>query len=145
MASSQFSLFEGTFPNVEDGTPPVIDERPNVLESSTYQLKLPYQSRDVKIFLTISDENGRPFEFFLNSPDMELSEYLAAVSVLGSRMLRNGFPIEVVAEDLVEIASPSTGHIRREGYCISLSCLIGETLLKHANRNQPQLPPISDD
>jgi hypothetical protein len=69
---------------------------------------------------------------------VELSEHLAAVSALGSRMLRNGFPVEVVAQDLLDIASPHTGHMRRGGYCQSLSALIGRTLLAHAQDRPPE-------
>ncbi|MEM7251320.1 MAG: hypothetical protein AAF493_07860 [Pseudomonadota bacterium] len=145
MATSQISLFRGTFPALEDGTPPIVDERRPVLESRTYRLELPFQTRDVTIFLTISDQDGRAFEFFLNSADMELSEYLSVVSVLGSRMLRNGFPLEVVAQDLSDIASPVTGHIRKDGYCNSLSHLIGETLIAHAERGETLRLAFDDD
>lgn len=58
------------------------------------------------------------------------SEYLAAVSVLASRMLRNGFSAEAMASDFVTVESPFTGHMRG-GYCPSLSALIARTLLAH--------------
>lgn len=132
-ASSQIPLFRGVVEPVRDGVPPMVDERPEVLHSRTYRLKVPYDTDVLNVYLTISDRDGRPFEFFLNCSNMELSEYLAAVCLLGSRMLRNGFPVELVAEDLMGIASPYTGHMRRGGYCLSLSALIGRTLLAHAN------------
>jgi hypothetical protein len=130
--SEQISLFEGTYPTVRDGAPPVVDERPEVLESRTYRLLVPFGVDEVDIYVTVSDRDGRPFEFFLNCSNMELSEQLAAISTLGSRMLRNGFTVEVVARDLMGIASPHTAHMRRGGYCQSLSWLIGRTLLAHA-------------
>ncbi len=131
--SPQIPLFRGVIEPVRDGVPPMVDERPEVLHSRTYRLKVPYDTDVLNLYMTISDRDGRPFEFFLNCSNMELSEYLAAVSLLGSRMLRNGFPVELVAEDLMGIASPYTGHMRRGGYCQSLSALIGRTLLAHAN------------
>lgn len=133
----QIPLFEGTFPPVEDGAPPVIDERPEVLNSRTYRLRVPFGPHDVEIYLTVSDRDGRPFEFFLNSANMELGEYLTAVSTLGSRMLRNGFPVEIVCGDLMGIASPHTAHMRSDGYCQSLSWLIGRALLRHRAESDP--------
>lgn len=127
----QISLFGGTYPAVEDGAPPVVDERPDVLASRTYRLTIPFGSGEVDLYMTISDRDGRPFEFFLNCTNMELSEHLAVVSTLASRMLRNGFPVELVARDLMDIATPHTAHMRRDGYCPSLSWLIGRTLLAH--------------
>lgn len=139
-SSEQISLFRGTLPHVGDGAPPVVDERPDVLTSRTYHLNVPFGTADVEIFVTVSDRDGRPFEFFLNCANMELSEYLAAVSLLGSRMLRNGFPLEMVARDLMDIASPHTAHMRRDGYCQSLSWLIGSALSEHAQGLDPQPP-----
>lgn len=136
-SEEQISLFKGTLPGVRDGPPPIVDERPEVLGSKTYRLRVPYGGTDVEIFLTISDRDQRPFEFFLNCPNMELSEYLAAVSLLGSRMLRNGFPLEMVAQDLMDIASPHTAHVRQDGYCQSLSWLIGRALVTHARIAPP--------
>ena len=139
--NEQISLFKGTLPTVGDGAPPVVDERPAVLDSKTYRLHVPFGTTDVNIYATISDRDGRPFEFFLNCANMELSEYLTAVSLLGSRMLRNGFPLEFVARDLMGIASPHTAHMRRDGYCQSLSALIGNVLLTHAQSTEPVSRP----
>jgi hypothetical protein len=135
--TEQISLFTGTLPEVGDGAPPVVDERPNTLESKTYRLSVTFGAGDVAIYLTVSDRDGRPFEFFLNCTNMELSEYLTVVSLLGSRMLRNGFPLEMVAHDLQGIASPHTAHMRRDGYCQSLSWLIGQALMSHAVATPP--------
>ena len=100
-------------------------------------MKLPYQTDDLDIDVTVSYQDGRPFEVFFNCPNLELYEYLAAVSLLASRMLRNGFPLQDVARDLMDIASPHTGHMRKGGYCPSLAALIGETLLSYAD------PPVT--
>jgi len=134
---SQISLFRGVVDVREDGRPPVSDERPPVLESRTYKLTVPFDSETLNVYVTISDKDGLPYEFFINCTNVELSEQLAAVSAMGSRMLRNGFPVELVAQDLLDIASPHTGHMRRGGYCPSLSALIGRTLLAHAEGQAP--------
>ena len=135
---SQIPLFRGVIESHEDGRPPVSDERPDVLHSRTYRLKVPFDTETINIYITVSDKEGRPYEFFINCSNVELSEHLAAVSALGSRMLRNGFPVQLVAEDLMEIASPHTGHMRRGGYCPSLSALIGRTLIAHAEGRIPE-------
>jgi len=132
-SNRQLSLFQGVVDEVADGEPPVSDERPAVLASKTYRLKAPVNGETLHLYMTISDREGRPFEFFLNCSNMELSEYLAAVSVLASRMLRNGFSAEAVASDLIAIESPFTGHLRKGGYCPSLSALIARTLLAHVS------------
>ncbi len=128
----QYELFMGHSQALE-GQPPMVDERPDVLTSRTYRLKVPINGDTVELYFTISDREGRPFEFFLNCSDGQLTEYLSAVSLLGTRMLRNGFPVEMVVDDLQSIQSPFTGHMRRGGYCPSLSALIARTLLAHAN------------
>lgn len=135
---SQIPLFRGVVEAHEDGRPPVSDERPDVLASRTYKLKVPFDVDTLNIYVTISDKDGLPYEFFINCTNVEVSEHLAAVSALGSRMLRNGFPVELVAQDLLDIASPHTGHMRRGGYCQSLSALIGATLLAHAEGRTPE-------
>ena len=135
---SQISLFRGVVDAREDGRPPVNDERPAVLESRTYKLRLPFDSETLNVYVTVSDKDGLPYEFFINCTNVELSEHLAAVSAMGSRMLRNGFPVELVAQDLLDIASPHTGHMRKGGYCPSLSALIGKTLLAHAQGRTPE-------
>ena len=131
----QYELFIG-HGDAPEGQPPMVDERPDVLQSRTYRLRVPMNGDTVELYFTISDRGGRPFEFFLNCSDGQLSEYLTAVSLLGTRMLRNGFPVEMVVEDLESIQSPFTGHMRRGGYCPSLSALIARTLLAHANGTQ---------
>lgn len=134
----QISLFRGVIEAHEDGRPPVSDERPEVLDSRTYKLRVPFDTETLNIYVTVGDKDGLPYEFFINCANVELSEHLTAVSALGSRMLRNGFPVEIVARDLLEIASPHTGHMRKGGYCPSLSALIGRTLLAHAQQRLPE-------
>ena len=133
----QMSLFRGVVEAVKDGRPPVADERPHRLPSMTRRLKMPYRTAELVIDVTISYRDERPFEVFFNCSHLEMYEYLAAVSLLASRMLRNGFPIQDVAQDLMDIASPHTGHMRRGGWCQSLASLIGHTLQEHASPPAP--------
>lgn len=133
------SLFRGVVEVVEDGRPPVADERPHRLPSMTRRLRMPYRTGELVIDVTISYRDERPFEVFFNCAHLEMYEYLAAVSLLASRMLRNGFPVQDVAQDLMDIASPHTGHMRRGGWCQSLASLIGHTLQEHAS--PPALVP----
>lgn len=137
LRTPQIPLFRGVVEVVEDGRPPVADERPHRLPSLTRRLRMPYRTGDVVIDVTISYRDERPFEVYFNCANLELYEYLAAVSLLASRMLRNGFPVQEVARDLMDIASPHTGHMRREGWCQSLAALIGSTLREHAS------PPLA--
>ena len=136
---AQMSLFRGVVEVVEDGRPPVADERPHRLPSMTRRLRMPYRTGELVIDVTISYRDERPFEVFFNCAHLEMYEYLAAVSLLASRMLRNGFPVQDVAQDLMDIASPHTGHMRRGGWCQSLASLIGHTLQEHAS--PPALVP----
>ena len=137
-AKSQLPLFRGVIESHREGRPPVSDERPDVLFSRTYRLRVPFDASTQNIYVTVSDRDGAPYEFFINCSNVELSEHLAAISALGSRMLRNGFPVDVVARDLMDIASPHPGHMRRGGYCPSLSALIGQTLLAHEEGRAPE-------
>ena len=136
----QISLFRGVVEAIEDGRPPINDQRPDRLPSVTRRLTMPYQTGELVIDITISYRDERPFEVFFNCAHLEMYEYLAAVSLLASRMLRNGFPVQDVAHDLMDIASPHTGHMRRDGWCRSLAALIGQTLLAHAAPTEATRP-----
>ena len=138
--SAQMPLFRGVIEAVRDGRPPIVDERPGVLPSVTRRLELPYRTSQLSIDVTISYLDARPFEVFFNCAHLEMYEYLAAVSLLASRMLRNGFPVQDVARDLMDIASPHTGHMRRGGWCRSLAALIGQTLIEYAAPPGPPSP-----
>ena len=62
----QMPLFRGVVEAVEDGRPPVADERPHRLPSVTRRLELPYGTSDLVIDVTISYRDERPFEVFFN-------------------------------------------------------------------------------
>ena len=132
-ADSQLTLFTGVEEAVQDDRPPVRDERPETLPSKTYKVKVSFEGNTVNLYITITDdENGRPFDVFLNCSYGALTDYLQTVGPLMSRMLRYGIAPEAIAKDLVDVHSPFTQHWQKGWHCPSLSALIGCVLLAHA-------------
>ena len=110
------------------------DDRPEVLHGKTYKRKV--NTSDgvaLNVYITICEQDGRPFEMFLNCSDAKYAELTSVAMILASRLLRAGVAPEIIAEDLEDIHSPFTGHFSagRSGYCPSLAACIGRVIREH--------------
>ncbi|MCH9674302.1 MAG: hypothetical protein K0U93_22885 [Gammaproteobacteria bacterium] len=111
------------------------DDRPTVLEGCTYKRKISTSDGvDVNVYITICEQDGKPFEMFLNCSDAKFAEFTAVAMILASRLLRAGVDPAIIAEDLESIHSPFTGHFSKHtsGFCPSLAASIGQVIRKHA-------------
>lgn len=107
-------------------------QRPEVLTGATYKIRIDASNGKITCYITINnDEDGKPFEVFINSKNTELAEHLAALTVMLSRMLQNGIDVADIVNDLSEIASPYTGHLIKGGWCPSIYARIGKVLESH--------------
>lgn len=111
-------------------------EREYRLPSTTKKLKVPFQTDEINVYLTIAYKDNKPWEIFLNTKNLELYEYLATIGLLTSRLLQAGIVIDKIADDLNDIASPHTGHFRGQEWCRSVASLVGKTLKEHQHYEQ---------
>jgi len=110
-------------------------ERPEVLNGKSYKLKNVPNGLDqlASLFVTINSHNKAPYELFIDVKDKLLYEHLTVYSRLISMMLRNGISHKVIADELKDITSDSTGHyIPGRGLRVnSLAARIGVCLEEH--------------
>jgi len=110
--------------------------RPDVLTGQTHKIKIPTTDGEFSFYITLNFSEGKPFEVFINSRNARYAEHMAALTVLISRMLQRGFELPEIAQDLLLIHSPETGHMARGGFIPSLYARIGQVLLESVNEYQ---------
>ena len=99
-------------------------ERPKTLDSKTYKTKINFNEKDVNAYVTIGlDNNGKPFEVFLNAylPEEDIKLLQIMLKSL-SMNLRYQIPLEVIIEQLEKI--PNT-------YIRSLNVVIANILKEY--------------
>jgi hypothetical protein len=112
-------------------------QRPDILEGYTYKIKAPNAGgQTINIYLTVNEQDGRPFEVFMNCSDNTVYELVSVSMVLVSRLLRLGVSLETIAEDLEQVTSALTAHMDGQQWCPSLIARIGRTLKGHEARRQ---------
>lgn len=118
----------------EESTPtPVsiqtISVRPPVLSGRTYKVKSPHS--DHALYITINDQEGIPFEIFLNSKDAQHHQWMVALTRVISAVFRKGGEITFLIDELRSVFDPNGGHFRKGKYIPSLVAEIGEVLEEH--------------
>jgi len=81
--------------------------RPEELQGGTQRVLLPNGS---PMFVTVNYFEGRPTEVFVRYDDPALCEWISALTILITRLLRAGEKLEDIAEELSQIAGPESGH-----------------------------------
>lgn len=114
---------------VVDTTAPA---RESVLEGKTYKLKWP--NVDHAHYVTINDHQGRPFEIFINSKDVEHDEYLKALTRMMSAVFRNvPGDLSFVHEELMQIHSPKGGAFINGEYVPGFIAYLGRVIADHVS------------
>ena len=118
-----------------DEIPAASASRSETLHGATYKVRLVDED---KLYIIINEQDGKPFEIFIRHDAPELFEWTAALTVLITRLLRAGQPLEAIAAELQEIHSPTTGHMvpGTHDHCPSYVARIGQVLQEHAERLQ---------
>ncbi len=117
-------------------TPPVVAElhtleRDEVLQGTTYKLKVEDWAYYVTVNDTIIDGVVRPFEVFINTKNAERYASLTTLTRLISAYLRTGHAYGFIAEELSQIIDPKGGFWQKGTYYNSFEALLGEVLKKH--------------
>lgn len=107
-----------------------LPKRPSMLNGSTYKIKWP--SWKASIYLTINnDKNGLPFEIFIQSKDARHQQWITALTVFISALLRRGDKIEFIIQELQQIQSmDDTAYIDGKFYN-SLVSYVGHVIENH--------------
>lgn len=106
-----------------------MSDRPERLTSCTHKIKAVLPGGvEAKLYITVGERDGKPYEVFANTNNAQLWEHLAVVTLMISRLLQAGVTPERIAKDLKQIHSPITGHMARGGYAPSIYARIGAVL-----------------
>ena len=81
--------------------------RPPVLQGRSRRVDLPDGS---VIFITVNSDQNGPLEVFVRLDDPTLYEWTTALTILITRALRAGQKLSSIADELVMIHGPTTGH-----------------------------------
>ena len=105
-------------------------ERSEKLEGKTYKIKP--VNVDHAYYITINNENGKPYEIFINSKNTNSFEWVALITRLISALMRSGQPIDFIIEEMKVIHTPEGGYfVKGHGYVTSIVAEIGLILEKH--------------
>ncbi len=109
---------------------PILPKRPSMLNGATYKIKWPRLKSS--IYLTINnDENGNPFEIFIQSKDARHQQWITALTVFMSALLRRGDKVEFITKELQQVQSmDDTAWIDGKFYN-SLVSYIGHVIENH--------------
>ena len=104
-------------------------ERPEALYGATYKIKLP----EFAMYVTINDLNGKPYEIFVESKNLDHFQWVKALTRLASMALREGCPASLVAQEMKEIHDGLGGRLKKGGgRHNSIVAQIGDILEQHA-------------
>ena len=112
-----------------------MEPRELILNGPTYEIRTP-EGAELKV--TINEQNGQPFEIFVQCDDAVIYQWVALATILITRLLRDGHSLNQIADEMQEIHCPSTGHYipGTRDWCPSLIARIGRTLKQHmGNKN----------
>jgi hypothetical protein len=108
---------------------PPTRQRPETLSGATYKVKTPLS--DHALYITINDQDGRPFEMFINCKDMAHFQWIVALTRVISAVLRHGGEVNFLIEELKSVFDPKGGYFKKGRYMPSLVAEIGEALEQH--------------
>ena len=120
-----------------DGTSGKQAARQERLSGATYKIVIEAE-RLYRLYVTVNEQDGKPFEVFVRCDHPQLYEWITAMTLLVSWLLQRGLPLDVIGRELRIIHSGATSaHFLPGGErCLSMVARIGAVLEQHA-RNSP--------
>ena len=115
-----------------------LGERPEALCGPSYEIKM---DNDVTVQININElEDGTPFEVFIQNRGPVVFEWITAVTILVTTLLRSGYPLKQIGMELEEIPGPESGHIIPGTDIQSPSFIsrVGRVLRIHAENKEKQ-------
>lgn len=123
---------------------PVLADRTEALQGTTYKLKWPDSAHAAYVTINdITDDAGvrRPFEIFINSKNMEHYAWTLGLTRMISAVFRRGGDVSFVAEELKAVFDPRGGAWVQGKYVPSLLAAIGGVVERHLGIDQGELFP----
>lgn len=114
---------------IEPFCPPVLAEREPVLTGKTYKLKTPLSEH--ALYVTINDQDSKPFEIFINCKAMEHFQWIVALTRVISAVFRHGGESAFLVDELMAVVDPKGGYFYKGQYRPSLVSEIGSILKEH--------------
>ena len=108
---------------------PVLADRPEAVEGSTYKLKWP--GSDHAMYITINNIDGAPHEIFINSKNVEHFAWTVALTRMISAVFRRGGDVSFIAEELKAVFDPRGGAWVAGKYVPSMLAAIGGVIEQH--------------
>ena len=104
-----------------------------MLSGAGYELKI---DADTSVQININERDGKPYEVFANNTGPVLFEWITALTILITRLLRAGQPLKDIGAELEEICGPKTSHMIPGTNIMSHSFVarIGRILRIHAEK-----------
>jgi len=113
----------------------VLPRRNEVLSGKTYKVSWP--GAPSSIYVTInSDENGDPFEMFFNSKSLKNNEWMTALSLMISAMMRAGYDISFIPDELAQVVSAHDSAWIEGKHYGSLVAYLGGILSLHLGQEE---------
>lgn len=103
-----------------------LNSRPKSLQSITTKISWPALNSAAYVTLGRDDE-GQPFEVFLNSKDQRNNEWMTTATLFMSWLLRSGVPLSKIASEMEQVHSID-GYLVEGRYRPSLVSYLGQTL-----------------
>jgi len=114
-------------------------ERPEVLIGSTYKIKTPVS--DHAMYVTINDmmlnegtphEQRRPFEIFINTKNLDHSQWTVALTRIISAVFRKGGDVTFLVDELKAVFDPRGGYWQTGGrFMPSIIAELGYVIERH--------------
>lgn len=118
---------------------PILEQRDEALEGTTYKLKWPDSAHAVYVTINNIETDGvvRPFEIFVNSKNMEHYAWTLGLTRMISAVFRRGGDVGFVADELKAVFDPRGGSWMNGKYVPSLLAAIGGVIEKHLQQFAP--------
>lgn len=110
-------------------------ERMTELPGATYKVVVETPERRYRVYITINEQDGAPFEVFVRCDNPQLYEWITALTLLTSKLLQRGVSLKEIGQELQIIHSGATSsHFLPGGQrCLSMVARIGQILERHAD------------
>jgi ribonucleoside-diphosphate reductase alpha chain len=130
-------------------TPTGPRQRQDVLTGRTYKVK--WQNPEVTLYVTINDQENKPFEIMIVSTGNVYDEFIVSTTRLISAILRLSDSPEFIINELKQISSMHNGSYQivdgKATYFPSMSAYVGHLLEKHlmVGQSGPQQASLAEE
>lgn len=111
--------------------------RQEELPGATYKVVVETPERRYRVYVTINEQDGRPFEVFVRCDHPQLYEWITALTLLVSKLLQRGMSLKEIGRELQIIHSgAASAHFLPGGQrCISMVARLGKVMEAHADHS----------